>query len=174
MQPTPAPVPMTDIHDIKPLEIVGLDGSMFFYILGTVLILAMIGTAVFFWKKHRNRSRIAAQVVMLPHEVALSLLDGFADLENMDAKVFYFSLSNILRTYIQARYRINALEMTTEELLPKIDMLSLNKETHQELKDLLRSTDPVKFAGVPAAVSKMRQDLAFVRNFIQQAMGDGL
>ena len=90
------------------------------------------------------------------------------DVENMDGKAFYFSLSNILRAYIQARYTINALEMTTEELLPKIDVLDLNKEMHQELKALLRSTDPVKFAGVPAAVSKMREHLYFVRNFIVQ------
>jgi len=168
MQPTPTPVPMTDIHDIKPLEILAADWSMLFYILGAVLILAIIGAALYYWRKSRNRKRIAAEVPILPHEAALKLLDEFADLENRDAKAFYFSLSNILRTFIQARYNINALEMTTEELVPKIDIPDINKEIHKELKDLLRSTDPVKFAGAPAAVVKMRQDLAFVRNFIEE------
>ena len=168
MQPTDTPVPMTDIHDIKPLEILAADWSLLVYILGAVLILAIIGAAIYYWKKHRNHKRVPVEVTILPHEAALRLLDALADVESMDCKAFYFSLSNILRTYIQARYTINAMEMTTEELLPKIDTLDIQKEMHQELKALLRSTDPVKFAGVSAAVSKMRQDLAFVRNFIIQ------
>jgi hypothetical protein len=168
MQATGTPVPMTDINDIKPLEILVADGSWLFYILGAVLILAVIGAAIYYWKKSRNHKRAPVEVPVLPHEAAFRSLDALADVENMDGKAFYFSLSNILRTYIEARYSINALEMTTEELLPKIDILSLNREIHQELKDLLRSTDPVKFAGVPAAVSKMREHLAFVRNFVEQ------
>jgi hypothetical protein len=168
MQATGTPVPMTDIHDIKPLEILVADWSLLLYILGAVLILAVIGTAIYYWKKTRNRKRTPVEVPVLPHEAALRSLDAFADVENMDGKVFYFSLSSILRTYIQARYGINALEMTTEELLPKIDILGLSREMHQELKNLIRSTDPVKFAGVPASVSKMREHLYFVRNFVTQ------
>lgn len=131
MQATDKPIPMTDINDIKPLENLVVDWSLLFYILGAVLILAVIGAAVYFWKKHRNQKRISVEVTILPHEAALSLLDMLADVENIDGKVFYFSLSNILRTYIQAIYNINALEMTTEELLPKVDLLNLNKEMHQ-------------------------------------------
>jgi len=168
MQAIDKPVPMTDIHDIKPLEILVADWSLLFYILGAVLILAVIGTAIYYWKKYRNRKQVSVEVTVLPHEAALRLLDALSDVENLDAKAFYFSLSSILRTYIQDRYGVNALEMTTEELLPKIDLLGINSEMHQELKALLRSTDPVKFAGVPAAVSKMRQDLDFVRIFVKQ------
>jgi len=168
MQATDKPIPMTDINDIKPLENLVVDWSLLFYILGAVLILAVIWAAVYYWKKHRNRKQVSVEVTILPHEAALSLLDALADVENIDGKVFYFSLSNILRTYIQAIYNINALEMTTEELLPKVDLLGLNKEMHHGLKYLLRSTDPVKFAGVSATLSKMQQDLAFVRDFVNQ------
>jgi hypothetical protein len=168
MQPTDTPVPMTDIHDIKPLEIPAADWSLLVYILGAFLILVILGVAFYYWKKRQNPKRVPDQAPILPHEAALRLLDALADVENMDGKAFYFTLSNILRAYIQARYTINALEMTTEELLPKIDVLDINSDIHHELKALLRSTDPVKFAGVPAAASKMRQDLAFVRKFIKE------
>jgi hypothetical protein len=168
MQPTETPVPMTDIHDIKPLEILVADWSLLFYILGAVLILAVIGASIYYWKKARNRKRNPVEVPIPPHEAALRLLNALADVENLDAKTFYFSLSSILRSYIQARYAINALEMTTEELLPKIDILNINREILSELKALLRTSDPVKFAGVPASVSKMRQDLDFVINFVKQ------
>lgn len=168
MQATENPVPMTDIHDIKPLEILVADWALLVYILAAILILVVIGTAIYYWNKYRNRKLVSKDVPALPHEEALKLLDALGDVENMDGKAFYFSLSSILRGYIQARYNINALEMTTEELLPKIEILGICRELHKELKELLRSTDPVKFAGVPAAVSKMRSDLAFVRNFVMQ------
>jgi len=166
---------MTDIHDIKPLEILATDWlSWLLYLLGAALTTAAIWAAISYWKRFRNRKPVSVEVTVLPHEAALKLLDGLTDVENMDGKAFYFSLSNILRSYIQARYGINALEMTTEELLPKIDLLDLGREMHQELKTLIRSADPVKFAGVPARVSKMRQHLDFVKNFIYQAMGQKL
>ncbi len=169
MQPTGTPAPMTDIHDIKPLEMLAADGSLLVYILGAALILAGIGTAIYYWKKHRNQKQSPQEVPIAPHEAALRLLDALSDVENMDGKAFYFSLSNILRTYIEGRYTIKALEMTTEELIPEIDVLDIGREMLSDLKALLRSTDPVKFAGIPAAVGKMRQDLDFVRKFILKA-----
>jgi hypothetical protein len=168
MQATDTPAPMADIHDIKPLEIPAADSSLLLYILGAVLLLAVIWAAIHYWKKFRKRKQHPVEVLEPPHIIALKLLEPLADVENIDGKAFYFSLSNILRTYIQACYRINALEMTTEELLPKIDLLDIQRDMLLELKSLIRSTDPVKFAGLPAAVNKMRQDLDFVRNFINE------
>ncbi len=159
---------MTDIHDIKPLEVLAADWSWIYYILGAVLILAVIGAIIYYFKKSRTRKLSSVETPVLPHEAALGSLDALADVENMDGKAFYFCLSNILRTYIEARFRINALEMTTEELLPKIDLLGISKEMQQALKALIRSTDPVKFAGAPAAVSKMREHLYFIRKFVEQ------
>jgi hypothetical protein len=168
MPATNDPAPMTDIHDIKPLEVLATDWSWIYYILGAVLILAIIGTIIYYLIKSRTRKLSSVETPVLPHEAALGSLDAITDVENMDGKAFYFSLSNILRTYIEARFGINALEMTTEELLPKIDLLGISKEMQQPLKELIRSTDPVKFAGVPAAVSKMREHLYFIRKFVEQ------
>jgi hypothetical protein len=168
MQGTDTATPMTDIHDIKPLEILAVDGSWLLYILGALLVLAVIGAAIWYWKKSRKPGHVPTEVPVSPHEAALRSLDALGDAENMDAKTFYFRLSNILRTYIEACYPINALEMTTEELLPKIDILDIQREILLELKTLLRSADPVKFAGVQAAATQMRQDFEFVKKFVKQ------
>ena len=165
---TPAPAPMTDIHGIKPLEIPASMEMLPIYVLAAAAIIAVIWAAIHFWRKYRNRKQAPPAIVIPPHEAALRLLETLSDIENMDGKAFYFSLSAILRTYIGDRYGINALEMTTEELLPRLDPLDITKDRLTELKTLIRSADPVKFAGVPAAVGKMRQDLDSVKNFISQ------
>lgn len=162
------PAPMTDIHGIKPLEIPASMDMLPIYVLAAAALIAIVWAAIFFWKKYRNRRKAPAAIVIPPHEAALRLLETLSDVENMDGKAFYFSLSTILRTYIGERYGINALEMTTEELLPRLDPLDIAKDRLTELKILIRSADPVKFAGVPAVVGKMRQDIDSVKNFIRQ------
>jgi hypothetical protein len=167
---TSSPPPMTDIHDIKALENLSVDTRMLYYILAGVLVLAVIAATWHFWKKYRKQKNAKQQVPIPPHETALLLLDGLSDVETMDGKTFYFNLSAIVRNYIDGRFHINAPEMTTEELVPKIDLLEIDKALQQELKGMIRAADPVKFAGIPAEISRMREHLIFAREFINQTI----
>jgi len=160
-------VQMTDINDIKPLEHPVVDWTVAYYLLGAALVCIIVWALIHFWRKRRRRRDIPVEVRVPPHESALKLLDELAAAEYWDAKEFYFRLSAIVRTYIQGRYGINALEMTTEELLPRIDVLDVDRTIQQELKTLLRSADPVKFAGLSAPPDLMRDNLAFVRKFVE-------
>ena len=79
--------------------------------------------------------------------VAMQALDGIGDVRGQDGKAFYFRLSAILRRYIFGRFSVGAPEMTTEEFLPCIDRLPIDRELARQLKQLCRAMDPVKFAG---------------------------
>ena len=96
------------------------------------------------------------------------MLDALAASGNADSKQFYFDLSAILRRYIERRYEIPASEMTTEELLPRVNRLPLKAELAQLLKAFCRGADPIKFAGVCAEQNRMAQDLSFARDFVRQ------
>lgn len=168
MQAPDKPAPMTDIHDIKALEIWAGRTDWIWIAAALALLLAATAAAIFFWKKYRKQQDAYFEILISPDQEALNALDAISDVENRNGKAFYFSLSNILRAYMQARFTINALEMTTEELIPKLDGLHMDKNLYPELKALLRSSDPVKFAGFPVTTGKMRDDLAFVRHFVLQ------
>ena len=159
---------MTTIHDIKPPELAGFDPAVLWYVLIAVLVIALIVLMIFLWTRRRKRIKHKTTPSLLPEEAALLALDELLDVENIDGKDFYFRLSSILRHYINDRYEINAPEMTSEELLPKMDRLGIDKKLVQSLKELFHTSDPIKFAGVYSVTAKMESDLAFGRKFVKE------
>ncbi|HHC25429.1 MAG TPA: hypothetical protein ENK58_08490, partial [Desulfobacterales bacterium] len=91
---------MTDIHDIKLLENIGVDLTLLYYALGAVLILALLFAVFFYLKKRKKRIKEKTIVTLSPDEAAFALLDELTDVEIIDGKEFYFRLSAILRAYI--------------------------------------------------------------------------
>ncbi len=166
-------VRMSDIHDLKPPEEAGFDPTVLYYALAALPVLLIL-TALFLYLKKRMKKKndLQNRSTLPPDELAFHLLDELLDVERIDGKVFYFQLSAILRGYIQGRYGINAPEMTTEELLPAIDRSDIPKELQKNVRELLHSSDPVKFAGKPAVQSKMHNDLMLVRNFVKQTKAE--
>ena len=161
-------VEMTDIHDIKPPEKAGVDPVLFYCLLLGALLLLLLFVGFYFWKKRETKATEPDIAPLPPDVAALRLLDELATEENSDEKAFYFRLSAILRHYIRGRYCVNAPEMTTEEFLPRVEQLGLHVGLQQPLRELFQSTDPIKFARVPAGEAKMKSDLIFVKEFVAQ------
>lgn len=161
---------MTDIHDIRPPVPVGID--MPSWLVPVLLILAgvaLLAALFFWWRRHRKKRTNETIVPELPPEmIAKQALDKIGDVRGQDGKAFYFRLSAILRRYIFGRFSIGAPEMTTEEFLPCIDQLPIDRKLARQLKHLCRAMDPVKFAGQGANEKQMEQDLFFVRGFVRQ------
>lgn len=161
------PPPMTDIHDIKPLVDVGRDLPWPAILIG-LLILAVLLAAFFYWR-HFRKSMVVTDVVaeLAPEVNARRALNGIADVAGIDGKSFYFSLSAILRQYLYERFRLNAPEMTTEELLPQLETLNLSPNLYEGLARLCRGADPIKYAKERPQIRQMEQDLAFARRFVE-------
>ncbi len=160
---------LTDIHDIKPALVIGSDLQWLYWVLAVagLLILAMV--ALRLWRKRKKTPGPELDAAPIPAEnEAYQMLDALAAGANADPKQFYFGLSAILRRYIERRYEIPASEMTTEELLPRVNRLPLKAELAQLLKAFCRGADPIKFAGVCAEQNRMAQDLSFARDFVRQ------
>jgi hypothetical protein len=107
-----------------------------------------------------------------PDTEACQALDLLESETGIGGKQYYFRLSAILRRYLERRYAFPAAEMTTEELLPRIDRLPLGGGLSQRLKALCRFADPIKFAGAGADRDRMRDHMAFARDFIRQTTVD--
>lgn len=61
-------------------------------------------------------------------------------------KEYYSELTDIVRLYIHDRYFIDASEMTTDEIISKIQLTNASDHSQQKLSMLLRMADLVKFA----------------------------
>jgi hypothetical protein len=170
---SPAAAPMTDIHDILAPVPVGFYAP---WLIPALLILAaalLIVALGWLWKKRRKGRRIETIIPELPPEMtALQALDGISNVGRQDGKAFYFQLSAILRQYIFARFTVGAPEMTTEEFLPCIEGLPIDKELARQLRQLCRAMDPVKFGGQAVTEKQMETDLFFGREFVRQTTQD--
>ena len=160
---------LKDIHDIKPLENPGFNPDYLIYFLIILLILIIIGIAYYFFKKYKKgKIKIEEQIPCEPPDViALRLLDELEKSFTQEKK-YYFALSAILRGYLNNRFQIDALEKTTEELIPKISASSLEQTHKSGIKDFLLSCDPVKYAGSAVDKNKQIKDLEFVRRFVKE------
>ncbi len=106
------------------------------------------------WKKYRKTNLkeifIKPKPILPAHEIALNALEQLRLkrlIENNRIKEYYSEISEILRIYLDDRFSIIAIEMTTQEILSQIrDCEFTNKESFSLLKEVLEYSDLVKFA----------------------------
>jgi len=84
--------------------------------------------------------------------IALKLLESKDLKEQLDYKEYYSKLTDIVKNYLDEDISLDALESTTDELINKLELLkdsgklSLNQETIEKFKSVLKTADLVKFA----------------------------
>jgi len=160
--------PMTDIFDIKPLEIFGVDPDLFKWsIIAGIALLCILGSLFFFlWKRKKKTPQKAPEIP--PDQKAIARLAALKNDPDPDGKRFYFKLSEILRDYIHGRFHVPALEMTAEELTSAMATLTLNDRLKQGIIDFTQRADPVKFAGKPPEAQQMKTDLLMANHFVRR------
>ena len=122
----------------------------------TLLVLLVLGAAVYvYWKYVRNylRNKKAAEVKhKLKENAGLVALNSLKSLkakklwQKGQVKDYYSELSEIIRTYIDSQWDVNAMEMVTAEIMEAIDNLDVDNEQMKELNILLERADLVKYA----------------------------
>ena len=142
-----------DIRDIKmPLEIPRNYRQLIFIIVVSVLVIAIGILAFFFFKRRREGKSLIPRRVKPPrppHEVALEDLEELVASEllaNGKVKKYYVTISEIIRRYIEGRFFLVAIEMTTIQLLNNMQQASIESEIIKMAEEFLESCDLVKFA----------------------------
>lgn len=122
----------------------------------TLLVLAVLGAAFyFFWKygrKYLHDRKVAEVKHKLKENAGLVALNSLKSLkakklwQKGQVKDYYSELSEIIRTYIDSQWDVNAMEMVTVEIMEAIDNLDVDDEQMRELNILLERADLVKYA----------------------------
>ena len=167
---------MKDIHDIKPVEEVPfslfdwLPDYWWAWLLGLLLIGAAIWAYRKYYKKGINPLK-PGKKRLPPYEEAMINLRNLkaAQLWQQGQEKEYFTgLTDILRVYIDRRFHINAVEMTSSQI---IDTLKKNEETkavNEQLEMILEVADIVKFANARPLADD--NEVAYQRavNFVEE------
>lgn len=141
---------LTDKDDIRPIKApvsVGLGRfwSGLYGLLAAALAVFLVVKIVL----RKLREREDAESRKPPHErveIELKRLKDHGFLEEKNHKAFYSELSDILRRYLERRFQVDALELTSAELLAELERRSFEKELRDAIHEVLDEADLVKFA----------------------------
>lgn len=99
---------------------------------------------------------------------ALGLLEKQRLWQQGDHKAYHTRITDLLRGYIEERFRIPAMESTSDELLKELRISPLNNDQRGQLENMLRLADMVKFAKTIPSPQENEQMMAAARRFVQE------
>lgn len=143
------------------------------YILSGILVLGLAALGFWFWKKQQNKPIEEKKEIIPqepPHVIALR------DLEQLEAKQmwqkgefkdYHSELTEIIRRYIENRYKIPALEQVSDEILQSFSNSGVLKEKeYDNLRSMLNLADMVKFAKVHPLPNENERSMELAVEFV--------
>lgn len=142
---------LADITDVQSPPFVWQDLLEYLWLgLLIIFIIILVVAGIFFATRKKRKGYFFTPVVKkAPHEVALEALDKIKKhkiWQQGQEKEYYTSLTDVLRVYIEKRFMINALEKTSDEILESLKYISEGESAKDNLKQILKLADLVKFA----------------------------
>lgn len=113
-----------------------------------ILILGFFG-----WRYYQKRKPVEVveepKIIIPAHVLALEKLEQLLQKEEWkspEKKTYYSELTDTIRTYLENRFEIYAMEQTTREIINDLKNASISEDDKLYLRKILREADMVKFA----------------------------
>lgn len=138
-----------------------------------VLAVAILIGLIFLILRMKRKGEIdvfgPAPVQVIPaHELAWTRLESLKNKEpgELGKKAYYSELTETLRSYLEDRYRVKALEQTSAEILESVRYTGMDAGSMDYLRSLLLTADMVKFAKESPGSQVMENHLERAFEFI--------
>ena len=129
-------------------------------------LIALIVWLVIRYARRRNPDYIKQDP---PHIIALRELDKYRGNKLWapeKQKIFYSGITDAIREYIDARYGISAMEMTTAEIFKDMKKTDAPEDLVAEMRELFELADFVKFAKFTASEEENASALPVAVRFV--------
>ncbi len=142
-----------------------------------VLLLALAAFGICYWRRHRKTKvdadgNIVRGPVIPPYDKAVGDLETLRQQklwQSGKVKEYYSSLTDIAREYIEGQFGVNAVEMTTDDILEEIKPLHFSQETYDKLKDTMEVADLVKFAKYSSSNLESENAMNSMTEFVNES-----
>ncbi len=144
----------TDVVDVKRHFFDYFPDWVTDYGLWILLVLVVIGASVFVyfkWIKQGKLPLVVAKKPVPPYQLAMQQLQTLHEehlCEKGQEREFYTRLTDILRSYLDARFGINAMEMTSTQIRRCLRDNEHTKMSEKYMSRILEIADFVKFAKI--------------------------
>ena len=140
----------------------------------SILVLLLFGVMLWLWQRLRQNKPIVIRMRIVKrvpaHEKALSEINVIKQQHTEsqeNQKEYYTRLTTTLREYIEQRFGFRAMEMTSGEIIEHLQSAG-DQKMIDELKQLFRTADLVKFAKYETFLGENDANLVNAINFIDQ------
>ena len=144
--------------------------------IGGVFIIAGIVALVLLLIKHFKKKENADEEIEKPKIPAiitarerLSQLKEANLWQSGKLKEFYTDLTDIAREYLEGQFNIEAIEMTSDEILTEVKKLELDNNIFSKLQDTLLTADLVKFAKANTTSTQNEESFDNINSFIEDS-----
>jgi len=158
---------------IKPYKAPVTIGEILPWVLLAAVLAALIWGVIILFRKLK-RSKKEPEEIINPDPAHII---AFRELENLkeeqlwqkgEVKLYYSRLTEIVRQYLENRYKVFSLEMTTSETLEALLKTGFKKdESYSRLKSVLNGADLVKFAKYKPEPSENEQNFNETWQFVE-------
>jgi len=175
---SPIANPYGEIKDLKPIIEEPLKFQDFApYLIGIILLVGLIFAIYYFVNKSKQPEPAPEPEVWTPaHNIALTNLQDLKSKQlwqNGEVKEYQTQLTNIIRKYLENRFDINALEMTSDDIVYHLKKKTTVSDNQQaKVKDILQIADLVKFAKANPPVNFNEQFWNDAEKFVQETKTD--
>ena len=166
------------IFDIKPqkdmpfkfAEIAG-------YVKWTIIALLLLALLAYVaWRVMRHYGKSLSDIFrpappLPPHEVARQALEKLYVQRLWQAdkhKLYYSTITDILRIYIDGRFGVGAMEMTSDEIIAAMRNVEISQKSLMDLTQILRDADLVKFAKAMPEAEQNEAAYSAAWDFVEQ------
>lgn len=165
-----------DFRPIKGVIRQGITAKEVFPWAAIIIIAAGVVYLIIFLKKRSKKTEKVVEVKKKPAIPAIvtarAKLAEMKDNElwnNPRTKDYYTDLTDIAREYLEGQFEIDAVEMTTDEIMKAVNELNLSNLTKSKLQDTLVTADFVKFAKASPTAEQNKQSFSDINNFVEDS-----
>jgi hypothetical protein len=142
---------------------------------GAIVLAGLILLAIYLIKRFSKKEKIEEEEVKPQIPAIVTARERLTQLKESNlwqsgkSKEYYTDLTDIAREYLEGQFNIDAIEMTSDEILQEVRKLQLDNSIFEKLQNTLITSDLVKFAKDNPSPSQNETAFGDINSFVEDS-----
>lgn len=145
------------------------------YVGGGIILAGLVLLIIYIVRRLRKKTNIEEEEVKPQIPAIVTAREKMAQLKEANLwqsgkyKDYYTDLTGIAREYLEGQFNIDAIEMTSDEILDEVRKVQLDNLIFSKLQNTLITSDLVKFAKATPSPAENENAFKYINSFIEES-----
>ena len=145
------------------------------YFGGGIILAGLILLIIYIIKRSKNKEVVEEEDTKPQIPAIITAREKLAQLSTANLwqsgkyKDYYTDLTDIAREYLEGQFDIDAIEMTSDEILEEVRKIQLDSLIFNKLQNTLTTADLVKFAKATPSPAENENAFNYITSFIEES-----